>query len=233
MTESADGIAVLVSGNGSNLQALIDARRAGRLVAELRLVLSNRPAAFGLERARRAGIPAEAVNHRDFGDRAAFEFRLAERIDAHSARMVLLAGFMRVLTPEFVARYRGRLVNIHPALLPAYRGLHTHERALADGVREHGCSVHFVTPELDAGPVIVQGAVPVRAEDDPASLATRVQTMEHRIYPLAANWLACRRVTLDGERVLWDGRPAPRPPRLSPDDDPVDWLYGPVHAGHQ
>lgn len=230
MTESGCRIVALISGNGSNLQALLDARDAGHLPATMCAVISNRASAFGLERARRAGIDAEVVDHRALGGRTAFERVLAERIDTHAPDFILLAGFMRVLTSGFVTRYTGRLINIHPSLLPAYRGLHTHERALADGARTHGCSVHFVIPELDAGPVILQGEVAVAPDDDAATLARRVQAMEHRVYPIAANWLARGQVTLDGDRVLWAGVPRRRPPRLSGDTASGAWMDTPPRA---
>lgn len=198
-------VLVLISGGGSNLQALIDAQSEApyRIVA----VISNEADAFGLERARRAGIPAEVLSHRAFADRGAYDRALADLIDRYAPGLVVLAGFMRILTPGFVARYAGRMMNIHPSLLPKYRGLHTHQRALEAGEQEHGASVHFVTDELDGGPLIIQAPVPVRPDDDAESLAARVLTREHRIYPQAVRWFAEGRLRLgeDGRPVL-DGR---------------------------
>jgi phosphoribosylglycinamide formyltransferase-1 len=187
-------VAVLISGSGSNLQALIDTQADApyRIVA----VFSNVADAFGLERARRAGIPAELVSHRDFADRAAYDQALAGRIDRYAPGLVVLAGFMRILSPGFVARYAGRMMNIHPSLLPKYRGLHTHQRALDAGDTEHGASVHFVTDELDGGPLIIQARVPVLPGDDAETLAARVLAREHRIYPLAVRWFAEGRLRL-------------------------------------
>jgi phosphoribosylglycinamide formyltransferase-1 len=188
---------VLVSGRGSNLQAILDAR----LPLEVAAVLSNEPQAPALARARAAGVPTCAIDHRDFGQRAAFDRSLAAEIDRYGPDFIALAGFMRVLGDEFVARYAGRMVNIHPSLLPAFPGLDTHRRALEAGVRIHGCTVHFVTPTLDMGPIIVQAAVPVLPGDDEASLAARVLDEEHRIYPQALSWLATGRVSLQSDRV--------------------------------
>ena len=197
-------LVVLISGRGSNLQAILDGATAGTLPAEIRAVISNRPDAYGLERARQAGVPTAVVDHTAFPDRQTFEAALRERIDAERPELVILAGFMRILSPGFVEHYRGRLLNIHPSLLPKYRGLHTHERALAAGEREHGASVHFVIPELDSGPVIVQARVPVLPDDDPDTLAARVLAREHRIYPLAIQWFAEGRVRIQGDNVLFD-----------------------------
>ncbi|OQA34631.1 MAG: Phosphoribosylglycinamide formyltransferase [Betaproteobacteria bacterium ADurb.Bin341] len=194
-------LVVLISGQGSNLEALIAARDAGGLGAGIAAVISNRPQAPGLEKAAAAGIPAVVVDHRDYPDREAFDAALAERIDAHAPDAVVLAGFMRILTDGFVRRYEGRMVNIHPSLLPAFPGLNTHQRALGEGVRIHGCTVHFVTPELDHGPTIIQAAVPVFDDDDEETLAARVLEAEHRIYPLAVRWLMEGRLRLEGRRV--------------------------------
>ena len=192
-------IVVLASGRGSNLQAILDAH----LPLEVAAVLSNDPGAQALGRARTAGVPTAAIDHRDFGERAAFDRRLAAEIDRFAPDLIALAGFMRVLGDAFVARYAGRMVNIHPSLLPAFPGLHTHRRALEAGVRIHGCTVHFVTPTLDMGPIIVQAAVPVLPGDDEASLAARVLDEEHRIYPQALAWLATGRVALQSGRVTF------------------------------
>jgi phosphoribosylglycinamide formyltransferase 1 len=209
-------VVVLISGNGSNLQTFIDGQLAGSLPIEIRAVISNRPEAFGLERARRAGIATEVVPHGDFPSRELYDAELIRRIDRYEPALVILAGFMRILTSEFVQHYEGRLINIHPSLLPAFRGLHTHERALEAGVSEHGCSVHFVTPELDAGPVIVQASVPVLPGDTGETLAERVQSREHYIYPLAVRWLAEGRVALRPDGVYRDGKRQRNPPVISP-----------------
>jgi phosphoribosylglycinamide formyltransferase-1 len=199
-------VAVLISGGGSNLQALIDAASAADFPARIALVLSNSPGAYGLERAARAGIPARTVDHRAFaGDRAAFEAVLEAVLREAGVELVCLAGFMRVLTPPFVEAWRDRLLNVHPSLLPAFRGLHTHARALSAGVRIHGCTVHLVRPELDDGPIIVQGAAPVLPGDTESTLAARVLELEHRCYPLALRLLASGRMLVEGERVAMAG----------------------------
>jgi phosphoribosylglycinamide formyltransferase-1 len=203
-------VVVLISGGGTNLQALIDAARRD-LPIDLRAVVSNRPGAYGLERAAAAGIPTRVVDHRAFADRAAFDQALVDTIDAFSPGLVVLAGFMRILTPAFVGHYRGRLLNIHPSLLPRYQGLHTHRRVLEAGDREHGASVHFVTEELDGGPVIIQARVPVRSDDTEQTLAARVLEREHRIFPAAIRWFAEGRLRLDGARVVLDGTPLDAP----------------------
>lgn len=190
---------VLVSGRGSNLQAILDARLPFKVAA----VLSNEPQAQALARARAAGVPTVAIDHRTFEQRSAFDRSLAEAIDRFAPDFIALAGFMRVLGDAFVQRYAGRMINIHPSLLPAFSGLHTHRRALEAGVRIHGCTVHFVTPTLDMGPIIVQAAVPVMPQDDETSLAARVLEQEHRIYPQALAWLATGRVALQSGRVTF------------------------------
>lgn len=199
-------IAVLISGSGSNLQAIIDAVQAG-LPAEIRVVISNKAEAYGLERARLAGIPTRVLNHKDFPDRESYDVALAQLIDDSQAELVVLAGFMRILSDGFVRRYEGRLLNIHPSLLPRHRGLRTHARVLAAGDDEHGATVHFVSPELDAGPIILQARVPVQPDDSPESLAARVLQQEHRIYPEAIRWFAEGRLKLDHGRALLDGKP--------------------------
>jgi phosphoribosylglycinamide formyltransferase-1 len=211
-------VAVLISGRGSNLQALIDSCAGAGSPAEIALVMSNVPGAAGLDRARDAGIETATVSHRDFPDRESFEARVTAVLEKAAIDLVCLAGFMRLLTAGFVERWRDRLINIHPSLLPAYTGLHTHERALADGVRFAGCTVHFVRAETDAGPIVVQAAVPVHPDDDADSLAARVLTAEHRCYPLALRLIAEGRVRIDNEIVRIDGA-APAPPiMLTPDD---------------
>lgn len=198
-------LVVLISGGGSNLQALIDSAAAD-LPVEIRAVISNNGDAFGLERARRADIPTRVLDHRRFDSREAYERELRTLIDSFEPQLVVLAGFMRILTPGFVARYHGRLFNIHPSLLPKFRGLHTHRRALDAGEEVHGASVHFVTEELDGGPVVLQTQVPVLPEDDADSLAARVLEQEHRIYPRVVRWFAEGRLRLssDGRPVLDD-----------------------------
>ena len=199
-------LVVLISGRGSNLKAILDAV-ARDLPVEVRCVISNRPGAGGLALAREAGVATEVVDHTDYASRESFDEALGARIDHYTPGLVVLAGFMRVLGPWFVRRYAGRLVNIHPALLPAFPGLHTHERALEAGVAEHGASVHFVTEEVDGGPVILQARVPVLPGDTPEALAARVLEQEHRIYPQAIRWFADGRLRLEGDRVLLDGKP--------------------------
>jgi len=189
-------VVVLISGGGSNLQALIDRAADGSLPIDLRAVVSNEADAFGLRRAEQAGVPARVLGHRDFPSREAYDTALRELIDDFAPGLVVLAGFMRILTPGFVAHYRGRLLNIHPSLLPRYRGLHTHARVLAAGDPEHGASVHFVTEDLDSGPLVLQVRVPVRSDDDAATLAARVLRQEHRIYPQVVRWLAEGRLRL-------------------------------------
>ncbi len=209
MNPKRAAVVILISGRGSNLQAIIDEVRAGKLPIELSAVISNHPGAQGLKRAREAGIPTHVVDDREFKTRAEFEHALMQRIDACRPQLVALAGFMRVLSNEFVDHYAGRLINIHPSLLPRFRGLNTHERALQSGATRHGASVHFVTREVDAGPVIIQAAVPVRPDDTPETLAMRVLKEEHRIYPLAIRWFVEDRLNVRDGRVLLDGKQRP------------------------
>jgi phosphoribosylglycinamide formyltransferase-1 len=194
-------IVILISGRGSNMEAMVRAK----LPAKVAAVISNRTDAAGLKFAVQSGIPTRVVDDRGFSSREAFDAALAEAIDAHSPDLVALAGFMRVLGGNFVQRYSGRLVNIHPSLLPAFPGLHTHRRALDEGVKLHGCTVHFVTPQADRGPIIVQAAVAVRVDDTEASLAARVLRQEHRIYPLAARWFIEDRLAVENGVVRVDG----------------------------
>lgn len=201
-------LVVLISGRGSNLQSIIDAVGDGSLPVNIRAVLSNEPDAYGLERARRAGIETQIVNHRDFPTRNEFDAALIERIDRFEPGLVVLAGFMRILTPAFVNHYHGRLMNIHPSLLPKFPGLDTHQRALDASVKEHGASVHFVTPDLDSGPVIIQARVPVKESDDADTLAARVLEQEHAIYPQAIKWFAEGRLEIADGKVLLDGKPS-------------------------
>lgn len=198
---------MLVSGGGSNLQSFIDRAASGALDLDIRAVIANEPTAFGLERAAAAGIDAVAIDHRAYPTREAFDAVLADRIDGYSPDIVLLAGFMRILSDAFVRRYEGRILNIHPSLLPRYPGLDTHRRALEAGDSEHGVTVHFVTPKLDGGPRILQGRVPVLADDDASTLAARVLAVEHRIYPEAVRLLLDGRIEYrDGHAYLDGGR---------------------------
>lgn len=200
-------LVVLVSGNGSNLQAFIDRAADGTLPARVAAVVSNRADAFALERARRAGIPTEVLDHRGFPSREAFDQKLATVIDGYRPDLVVLAGFMRILTPGFVQHYAGRLLNTHPSLLPKFPGMDTHARAIAAGEAEHGASVHFVTEELDGGPVVARVHVPVLPDDTPDSLKARVQIAEHQLYPTVVGWLAEGRLRLSGPGVILDGIP--------------------------
>jgi phosphoribosylglycinamide formyltransferase-1 len=202
-------VAILISGRGSNMLALIDAAMDPAYPAEIALVISNEPAAEGLKRASAAGIATAVVDHRPFGkDRDAFERALQRELAAQQIEIVCLAGFMRILTPWFVGQWEGRLLNIHPALLPAFKGLDTHVRALAAGVKEHGATVHFVVPEMDSGPIVAQAAVPVLPGDSEATLAARVLETEHRIYPQALKLVAEGRAQIVAGRCLIDGQPA-------------------------
>ncbi|RRJ84147.1 phosphoribosylglycinamide formyltransferase [Aestuariirhabdus litorea] len=198
---------VIISGSGSNLQALID--RAEEIGIEICGVISNREDAYGLQRAQRAGIATALVDHRQFDSRESFDATLAETIDGMQAELVILAGFMRILTPEFTRRYEGRMLNIHPSLLPKYRGLHTHKRALEAGEQWHGATIHFVTEELDGGANIIQAPVAINSSDSEETLAARVHGVEHRIYPLAAQWFAEGRLRLQEGRAYLDGAPLP------------------------
>ena len=207
-------LVVLISGRGSNLQAILDQAASGEWPVDIAVVISNRPGVQGLERARQAGVPALELDHKNYPDRPEFEAALIELIDRQQPDLVILAGFMRVLNPGFTEHYRGRLFNIHPSLLPKFRGLHTHERALAAGETEHGATIHFVTAELDGGPIIVQARVPVLPDDDPDALAARVLAQEHRLYPQAIRWFAEGRLKLEGEQVWFDGKPLAKPLRL-------------------
>lgn len=209
-------LAVLISGRGSNLQSLIDACAGPDYPAEIALVISNIAGVHGLARAEAAGIPTRVVNHKDYADRETFEDALHEAITAVNPDLVCLAGFMRILTDNFVSRWLNRLINIHPSLLPAFRGLHTHERVLEAGVRFAGCTIHFVRPAMDDGPIIAQAAVPVLPGDEPDILAARVLEQEHRIYPLAVRLIAEERVRVTGEHVLIDGAELPSGPVMNP-----------------
>lgn len=202
-------IAVLVSGSGSNLQALIDAQQRGELAVNIAVVVSNRPSAKGLSRAQQVGIPTQVVDHTQFHSRTAFDKAMMLTLDQYQPDLLVLAGFMRILTPEFVGHYQGRMMNIHPSLLPHYPGLHTHQRVLEAGDAFHGVTVHFVTDQLDGGPPIIQAKIAVRAEDTAESLAGRVLQQEHRIYPLAVQWFAEDRLHLSGSRCVLDNELLP------------------------
>lgn len=202
-------LAILISGRGSNMQAFIDACTSGELEAEIAVVLSNNPDAAGLTRAQQAGIPTRAVNHHDYGSREEFDGALVEVLHEYRPDLVLLAGFMRILTPVFISPFAGRLFNIHPSLLPKYPGLHTHQRALDAGDSEAGVTVHFVTPELDGGPPVIQARVPVLPDDSADSLAQRVLGLEHLIYPIAVRWHLQRRLELTDQGAFLDGKRIP------------------------
>ncbi|UTW13567.1 phosphoribosylglycinamide formyltransferase [Marinobacterium rhizophilum] len=198
-------IVVLLSGSGSNLQALIDATQSGRIQGRIVAVISNKPDVKGLERAQDAGIAALLLDHKGFDSREAFDDALQQLIDRQAPDLIILAGFMRILTAGFVRHYLGRMLNIHPSLLPKYKGLHTHQRAIDAGDSEHGCTVHFVTPELDGGPLILQASVPVEAGTSADQLQQQVLKCEHHIYPLAVEWFCAGRLSLTTTGVTLDG----------------------------
>ncbi|TCO75961.1 phosphoribosylglycinamide formyltransferase [Chromatocurvus halotolerans] len=207
--DSLSRLAILASGNGSNMQAIADACSDGTIPARITVIGSNRPGAGVLERARRAGIPQVVVDHRDYATRDAFDRAMLAELEPHAPDLVVLAGFMRILTPLFIASFRGRLLNIHPSLLPKYPGLKTHARALAAGDREHGATVHFVTDELDGGPPVLQARVPIIPDDNADTLAARVLELEHRIYPQAISWWVKGRLRLTAGEVTLDGKTMP------------------------
>ena len=202
-------LAVLISGRGSNLQAFIDACANGELPAQISLVISNNPDATGLQRAERAGIAAKCINHRNFATREAFDAALVHELRAHAVELVILAGFMRILTPVLIEPYLGRLLNIHPSLLPKYTGLNTHQRAIDAGDEFAGVTVHFVTPELDGGPSILQAKVAIESEETVESLAQKVLQKEHVIYPLAAQWFLEGKLKLQDNHVLLEEKVLP------------------------
>ena len=206
-------VVILISGRGSNMEALLRAQ----LPVTMAAVVSNEPEAKGLAIARSLGVATEVVDHRGYPSREAFDTVLAERVARHAPDLVVLAGFMRILTAAFVGRFEGRLVNIHPSLLPAFPGTHTHRRALEEGVKVHGCTVHFVTPELDSGPTIAQAAVPVLADDTADTLAARILRQEHRLYPLVVRWFAEGRLSVSGTQVAVAGVPRGATLLFSPD----------------
>jgi len=202
-------VVILISGSGSNLQAIIDAAHSKHCPIDIKAVISNRPDVKGLERARLANIETQVVDHKQFDGREAFDKALITQIDKHQPALVILAGFMRILTHEFVEHYTGRLLNIHPALLPDFPGLNTHERALESGVKQHGASVHFVTTEVDGGPIVLQASVPVKVDDTAETLAANVLQQEHLIYPLVIKWYAEKRLVLDNNMPLLDKKELP------------------------
>ena len=197
-------IVVLISGNGSNLQAIIDATETGKIPGSVVGVISNKASAFGLERAERHNIAHQVIDHTQFASREEYDAVLAEAIEEYQPDVIILAGFMRILTARFVEQFTGRLINIHPSLLPKYQGLDTHQRAIDAGDTEHGCSVHFVNEQLDGGPVILQAKVPVFEDDDVDTLAQRVHVQEHLIYPLVVKWLCEKRLSLQSDGVYLD-----------------------------
>ncbi len=209
-------VGILISGRGSNMQALIRSCSAPGAPAEIVLVLSNNADAAGLGYAAQAGIPTKVVPHRAFPDRASFDRAMDRELRSAGVELICLAGFMRLLTDEFVAAWRHRMINIHPSLLPAFPGLDTHARALEAGVRFTGCTVHFVRPDMDTGPIIAQAVVPVRPEDTETSLAARVLEQEHRLYPLALRLIAEGRVRVEDERTVVSGAQSPEEPLLNP-----------------
>ncbi len=207
--------AILISGRGSNLQSFIDEVAAGALDLDLAVVLSNQPDAYGLERARRAGIKTESVRHQEYTDRRSFDAALVDRLDRYQPDLVILAGFMRILTGTFVNHFSGRVLNIHPSLLPKFPGLDTHQRAIDAGEKWHGCTVHFVTESLDGGPAVIQGRVPVLPDDNATQLAARVLAVEHRIYPQAAGMFAAGRLVCRDGNAWLDGKRLSEPIQFS------------------
>ena len=212
-------VAVLISGFGSNLQALLDAEAEGDWPGRVCLVISDQARARGLQRARQAGVPGLVLPAADFADRAAFDGALGDVLESHGVGLIVLAGFMRILGAAFVDRFAGRMLNIHPSLLPRFRGLHTHKRVLEAGDSHHGATVHFVTAELDGGPRVLQYRIAVRASDTPDTLSARVQAGEHKILPRAAGWFAAGRLTMDSRFAQLDGQQLAEPIVVEADDD--------------
>lgn len=196
---------VLISGSGSNLQAIINAVKENELPLLIECVISNKADAFGLQRAQDAGIPTACISHRDFDSRDDFDAAIAEQIERHQPDIIILAGFMRILTSEFVERFQNKIINVHPSLLPKYMGINTHQRALDAGDKLHGASIHFVEAEVDTGPVIIQGQIKIKQNDDATTLQQRIHKVEHVIYPLAIKWIAQKRLTVINGKVLLDG----------------------------
>ena len=204
-------IVVLISGSGSNLQAIIDAISAGKLHAEIKAVISNKPGAKGLERAKTAGITTHTVDHKQFNGREDFDQALKQTIDQHQPELIVLAGFMRILTDEFVEHYAGRMLNIHPSLLPQFRGLNTHQRALDAGVKQHGVSIHYVSNELDGGPLVLQAVMDIKPDDSITSLQQRVHQLEHVIYPMVIEWVAEHRLEVIDDQAYLDKQALTKP----------------------
>jgi len=202
-------IVVLISGSGSNLQAIMDAIKSEEISAKIAAVISNKPDVLGLNRAKDENISTHVIDHREFAQREIFDAKLIKQIDVYTPDLIVLAGFMRILTDDFVRRYEGRMLNIHPSLLPKYPGLHTHQRALDAKDTSHGVTVHFVTPELDSGPNIIQATVPILNQDTPETLAHRVQTQEHLIYPIAVKWFIDGRLTVENNKASLDDKALP------------------------
>ncbi|MBT1065154.1 phosphoribosylglycinamide formyltransferase [Bowmanella sp. Y26] len=202
-------IVVLISGSGTNLQSILDSIQEGRIEGQVSAVISNQADAFGLERAKKADVPAHVLSHKDFADRESYDQALMQLIDGYQPDLVVLAGFMRILSEGFVQHYLGRMLNIHPSLLPKYKGLHTHKRAIEAGDKEHGATVHFVTPELDGGPVVIQSKVPVFADDNEEDLSSRVREQELQLYPLVVKWFCQDRLRMENGQVLLDDKLVP------------------------
>ena len=219
MSKTACRTAILISGSGTNLQSFIDRVASGSLDLDIVLVFSNRPDAYGLTRARDAGIETACIEHGNFEDREAFDRAVAAKLDRHRPELIILAGFMRILSPWFVDHYEGRVLNIHPALLPAYPGLDTHARVLAAGDEWHGSTVHFVTAELDGGPRVLQGRLRVDPDETADELCARVQTLEHQIYPEAAGWIATGRLEFKDKAAWLDGQRLSEPALMDFVDD--------------
>ena len=220
MPKNALPIVVLISGNGSNLQAIIDAIQNDQLQANIQAVISNRPDAKGLDRARSAGIDAKVLDHKDYANREDFDQALQQLIDSYKAELIVLAGFMRILSDDFVQHYDGRMFNIHPSLLPKFKGLNTHQRVLDAHCDEHGASVHFVSNELDSGALVLQSVIQIAPDDNADSLAQRIHKQEHIIYPMAINWFAQGRLTYKDNQGFLDGKLMPAPAR---------WINGQLH----
>jgi len=213
-------IVVLISGSGSNMQAIIDFLAREKISAEIKAVISNKADAVGLQRAKKAGIVTEVIEHTEFESREAFDQAMMQSIDSYNPELIILAGFMRILTDAFVEHYAGRLINIHPSLLPHFKGLNTHQRAIDASHQQHGASVHFVSNELDGGPVIAQAAVDISDDDNAENLRLKVLAQEHILYPLVTRWFAERRLTLKDNRVYFDGKSLQKPVLISSDPAP-------------
>lgn len=211
MSNKRCSTAILISGSGSNLQSFIDRSATGEIDLDLSVVFSNNADAYGLTRAKNAGIATACLAHGDFSGRESFDRAVAAKLDTYQPELLILAGFMRILSPSFVDHFKGRILNIHPALLPAYPGLDTHQRVLDAGEKWHGSTVHFVTEELDGGPCILQGRLPVDRQESAAELCARVQAIEHRIYPEAANWFGQGRLKFKDDAAWLDGKKLDKP----------------------